>query len=307
MALIRGGSPLGELSGKMGGLVFARNKGGAYVRQYVAPVNPNTVAQVNARAAFASSVTNFHSLNPTEKALWQDYAQNIFSPLNQPNMGQYSGINAFTSLLNVVNNANSKAIGAGDWDVEVDMSGTPIGINTDSYYTLNLQQPPAAFNTGLLVGGNATPSQVNLQLVPTDAFITEILNFGMTFNLNPVSASQNFAMPQTTSFSIGATENTNFVPVGFAFYMSESVAQDGDFIVNPYKYHLGTTLPVTEWDSPISGNSITIRATPQLNLDNYQAIPIVGSVVRLTAVMVDLYGQRKMIGSLSTSVSSSTT
>ncbi len=39
MAIIRGGSPFGELRGKLGGSVFSRNNAGQIVRAYVVPVN----------------------------------------------------------------------------------------------------------------------------------------------------------------------------------------------------------------------------------------------------------------------------
>jgi hypothetical protein len=302
MAIIKGGSPLGELSGKMGGLVFSRNKGGAYVRQYVIPVNPNTVAQVNARAAFGSSAANWHNFNANEKARWQNYAEGIFSPLLQPNMGQFSGINAFTSLSNVVANANIRNLGInplafGSYSIETDTVPTINVTNETNYAVPDI--PPSEFNTGVLqaLGG---VDQVALTI--KNASINEVGNWNVTFSFNLVNTET--IGPSPTTFNLGEMGLINSAgnEVGISCFMSESISQLGDFVRNPFYINLGTTAPITFTDVAIEGEDLTIRAQPSLDRYEYQKFPSVGDIVRLTFVMVDKFGQRKLIGADQSSI-----
>ena len=73
MALIRS-TILSEIRGSINGTTFSRNRYGAYARNRTNPVNPNTVAQQNARAALANSSQAFSAIDPGELLLWQNYA-----------------------------------------------------------------------------------------------------------------------------------------------------------------------------------------------------------------------------------------
>lgn len=311
MARIVGGSPLGELSGKMGGLVFARNKGGAYVRQYAIPINPNTVAQVNARALFGASVANWHSLTPAQKANWENYAQQIYQPLNNANGATFSGINAFTALSAVVANANAKLMigNANNYSLFVD-DITEITIDVENSYSLGLN-PPAVYNTGTLYGSvvNPSPEPANFNLEIRTASLNELLNWQVTFDV--VAVSNEGVAPTsnlgTGNFNLGTQiQNTTLQDVGFSCYMSESFNQLGDFVVNPFKIHLGTTALIGATATNVTGEYLKIVSNlSPLNRNDYQALPSPGDKVRLTFVMIDRYGQRKMIGSRNVNVTSS--
>ena len=54
MAKIKFGMMMTDARGKLGGQVFSKNKGGAYVRTKVTPSNPQTIAQTTRRALFAA-------------------------------------------------------------------------------------------------------------------------------------------------------------------------------------------------------------------------------------------------------------
>lgn len=58
------------MSGKMGPYVFARNKGGQYVRTRVVPVNPNTSRQQNVRSVFALLSGMWNGLTEVQRAAW---------------------------------------------------------------------------------------------------------------------------------------------------------------------------------------------------------------------------------------------
>ena len=90
----------GDLSGKLGGNVYARNKGGAYVRQWVRPTNPKTGAQMAVRAAFGGSASAWSQLSEDLKSAWNQYAINYFKPRVLKARSTYSGFQAFVSLRN---------------------------------------------------------------------------------------------------------------------------------------------------------------------------------------------------------------
>lgn len=73
-ALVKFGGGVSQMSGKLGGTVFARNKGGAYARNFVKPINPNTTKQQDVRAEFALLVSSWKDLTKVQQQLWEDMA-----------------------------------------------------------------------------------------------------------------------------------------------------------------------------------------------------------------------------------------
>lgn len=69
---------LGEMSGKLNGSVYARNRGGTYVRKWAKPTNPNTPLQQTIRAAMSALVTSWMgTLTDAQRAGWDTYAANV--------------------------------------------------------------------------------------------------------------------------------------------------------------------------------------------------------------------------------------
>lgn len=106
----------GEFSGKLGGMVFSRNKGGAYVRRMVTPTNPKTAKQVAVRERFATRALEFRSLPSEIKQMWQEYVNTYYSPLT--GTGRGNALNAFISNRQALDNAN-QAAAATTFDVGV--------------------------------------------------------------------------------------------------------------------------------------------------------------------------------------------
>lgn len=102
MAKVKLGAIVVDMRGKLGGHVFAQNKGGNYVRTKTTPSNPQTVAQSSVRNMFANISQGWSQLtqagrdsfdnqianyaktnvfgdlkNPTGKALYQRLNQNL--------------------------------------------------------------------------------------------------------------------------------------------------------------------------------------------------------------------------------------
>jgi len=98
MAKIKFGMMMTDASGKLGGQVFSKNRGGSYVRTKVTPVNPQTTAQMTIRGIFASISSAWSSLLESQRATFNgfvnDYARtDIFGDLRNP-----SGKNLFQRL-----------------------------------------------------------------------------------------------------------------------------------------------------------------------------------------------------------------
>ena len=67
----------GEFSGSLGGLVASRNRGGQYLRRRSMPVNPDSEAQIQARAAVAAASEAWSGLTDQQRADWATYAANV--------------------------------------------------------------------------------------------------------------------------------------------------------------------------------------------------------------------------------------
>jgi hypothetical protein len=98
MAKIKFGAMMVDASGKLGGQVFAKNRGGAYIRTKTTPLNPQTQAQMSIRGIFASISSAWSSLLEEQRATFNnftsDYARtDIFGDLRNP-----SGKNLFQRL-----------------------------------------------------------------------------------------------------------------------------------------------------------------------------------------------------------------
>lgn len=65
-------------SGKVAGLVYSRNKGGNYIRQYVKPVNPKTSFQQVLQNATGNLQSRFaNTLTTAQRAAWAVWAANV--------------------------------------------------------------------------------------------------------------------------------------------------------------------------------------------------------------------------------------
>ena len=98
MAKIKFGAMMVDASGKLGGQVFSKNRGGAYIRTKSTPLNPQTRSQMFVRGIFASISTAWSGLPEASRLsfnnLVSSYARtDIFGDLRNP-----SGKNLFQRL-----------------------------------------------------------------------------------------------------------------------------------------------------------------------------------------------------------------
>lgn len=93
-----------EMRNKLNGSVFARNRGGAYVRTKVTPLNPQTSAQVGARSLLTNLAQAFRSLTQEQITAWNSATSqwagtDVFGDDVQPTgLALYVRLNANISL-----------------------------------------------------------------------------------------------------------------------------------------------------------------------------------------------------------------
>jgi hypothetical protein len=94
MALIKS-LILSAIRGSVNGMTFSQNRYGAYARNRTVPVNPNTLAQQNARAGLANSSLAWKALTEPQRQAWNNYAAETPVPNRLGDMVTLSGIAMF--------------------------------------------------------------------------------------------------------------------------------------------------------------------------------------------------------------------
>lgn len=76
MAKVKFSALISEMRNKLNGSVFSRNRGGAYLRNKVTPLNPQTAAQVEARSLLATFSQAWRSLTQAQRDAWNSAVSN---------------------------------------------------------------------------------------------------------------------------------------------------------------------------------------------------------------------------------------
>lgn len=99
-AKIKFGMFITEMRGKVGGTVISRNRGGAYTKNKVTPLNPNTSYQQTVKARLAALSQGWRGLTEAQRVAWDAivdlYARtDVFGDLRNPSGQQlYIRVNA---------------------------------------------------------------------------------------------------------------------------------------------------------------------------------------------------------------------
>jgi hypothetical protein len=140
MAKIKFGMMMTDASGKLGGQVFSKNRGGSYVRTKGIPTNPQTTAQMNIRGIFASLSSAWSALTEDQRKTFNnfvgDYGKtDVFGDIRNPsgkNLFQQLNQNLSVTGQTLINNcvAPSAVPFANISDVIIGISGQEIEVNT---------------------------------------------------------------------------------------------------------------------------------------------------------------------------------
>lgn len=183
--------------GKIGGHVASRNRGGAYLRTKVTPVNPNTVYQAGVRNRLAGISTDWRALTAAERVAWNgavaDYAKtDIFGDIRNP-----SGFNLHQKL-------NNNLVNAG----QAQITAPPLPEAVDAFATLSL----AADYTLQTVTITYTPAIAadHMALV----FGTPAISPGISFVKSEYRQFDVMAAADVTPFSIETEYIAKFGAIG---------------------------------------------------------------------------------------------
>lgn len=110
MAKVKFTAVVADMRNKLNGSVFARNRGGAYVRTKVTPLNPQSVRQVAARNLLTSLAQGFRSLSQTQITAWNEavtqwQTTDIFGDLVSP-----TGLALYVRLNSNISNGGGTTI-----------------------------------------------------------------------------------------------------------------------------------------------------------------------------------------------------
>ena len=253
------------LSGKLGGTVYAHNKAGPYVRRYVIPTNPNTIAQADARNEFLAATTAWHQLSDAQKAAWNTYGTSDFKAKN-PVLGVlYSGFNAFVSLWNASKNAQRK-------HRSFTMKGD--GINdltfTEEDWLLSNTPPTGTFSTYI-------ETSAGDPLGTTIGDIALFTNGTAIFRLHLINGVKG-----QTEAPLFIEPNTE-LPVGYILYASNVIGQPEHFVTKPNQTIIGSFRPPEITLGWIADNS-TIDFTldvPDASIPDHKLWYDAGDICRL--------------------------
>lgn len=279
-------SQLGQLSGKLGGMIFSRNRGGDYVRAGVKGVNPQTQAQLKARNAFASVSTLFRSLSSAEKTAWQEFADNYYSPRQGGNVGQFSAYNAFIALRSTVQQAYRKA-----FNPTVTVDGIALaGGQTYTDFT-PMPETPLALS---LTPGVATPGGDSLPLTVHSATITKDGKFDIGLQVGDGNGAQ-----------ISNNVDINGNALGYAVYISNGNPSDNMAYANEFAICLGFANPWTATDPGTDLTNVSliqITKTSAISAGEFKRFPLLDEYVNVTVLAMNKYGMFTRIGNIEVQV-----
>ena len=77
MANIKFGNGWADARGKVGGVIYSKNKGGSYAKNYTKPANPRTPKQVAQRNIFSYVSSNWRMLTDGQRNSWNSAASQV--------------------------------------------------------------------------------------------------------------------------------------------------------------------------------------------------------------------------------------
>lgn len=203
----------GEFSGKLSGMVFSRNKGGAYVRKFVTPTNPSTAKQRAVRERFAQRTHEFRTLPAETKSMWLEYTNTYFNPLT--GTGKGTALNAYVSNRQAVDNANNVAA----------QTSFNTGVSPAAAFVLPTEPPTQPLVANILYDQTKTVPYIENVLYANGVMQAQII-------------LPNF--PDVTNYEL---VNENYVRVALNVYVSSP--SGGVYFSNPYRHLIASTAGYT--------------------------------------------------------------
>lgn len=129
MALIKYGGGVASMAGKQGGSVHARNRAGAYIRNWAKPTGGPTAIQTVRRTTFAAQSAGWQTITQDQRDAWDTWANRLTMLNRQGDEYVPTGRQMYMSC-----NNNLALIGAANIE-DPPTSGVPPTINPDTGIT----------------------------------------------------------------------------------------------------------------------------------------------------------------------------
>lgn len=143
MAKVKFSALISEMRNKLNGSVFARNRGGAYLRTKVTPLNPQSIAQVAARNLLTQFSQAWRTLTQAQRDAWNAA------------VSQFSTTDVFGDVVNptgaqLYNRLNINIANAGGTAISVPPA--PVGADALSSLSIDAQQTGDVFDVTFAPG-----------------------------------------------------------------------------------------------------------------------------------------------------------
>lgn len=202
MAIFTPGAVIGQISGRVGGYVFSRNRGGSYVRNGSVPSTVVTEKALLYKSYLAAASQFWTSLTDAERLSWTVWAQSKTSTNRLGRSISLNGQNWFVSL-------NSRLAAAGESLITVPpVTSSPVGVVISAFSVdagagntqVTFTPAPLAANQKLWVRGAMVSSSA----------INNVENLLTTLTITAAAAASplNLKTPLEEAFgalSVGAT------------------------------------------------------------------------------------------------------
>jgi hypothetical protein len=271
----------GILSGRLGGLVYAYNKAGNYVRSFRSPTNPNTLAQINNRASFAESSSTWHALSDAQKAAWNTFAITNFKPKFGGIGTRFSGFNAFVSLNNVASNMQRQFVS----NQITDPSGAS---NTPVMFANSSDAPllPMGGSIKMQTGANLGISLASCTLTGDTGSCTVV------FNLTPPTGTGPLTTAPAFQDCLGG------IDTGIAIVASLPIVQNQQYVENPEINLVAVIIPpgpITGWTS---SNTIEFMCDAVTDYGNRKLSYKTDDIVQFKAYLINKYGMSQPLNAV---------
>jgi hypothetical protein len=178
MAKVKFTAVVADMRNKLNGSVFARNKGGAYIRTKVTPLNPKTAAQVSARNLLTRFAQKFRTLGAANIAAWNSVVSqwsttDVFGDTINP-----SGSSLYTRL-----NINLAIAGAAE------LSTPPLPQGAAALSEISVVVDPSATAVNLTASPSTVPANHAFVLEATAGMSPGISNANNKFRVIAVKAA----------------------------------------------------------------------------------------------------------------------
>jgi hypothetical protein len=149
---------LAAASGKAGGVIYSRNRGGAYIKNWVKVINPNTPAQSLTRQRFSTLSSKWKILTTAERQSWNSATPNFPVIDRLGDSIELSGQQLYMQMNRNLQSISALAINVAPAPKTV-TSPTFVSVTVDTtQFSIDYEPNPLGTNETLIIDASTTKS-----------------------------------------------------------------------------------------------------------------------------------------------------